>query len=331
MKALSRLLVVMVLPAMPLLLLGCGEDKTIELRYERPAEIEVPASIQRIGIAEFEGATPEDRRWGSVASDRLAARLDENNRKYQRYQLVDRKNIEAILNEQDLQLAVSDAATAGQVGQLAGVEAMIYGRVKVVMREEHTTRTTVDVIHQTTKQVPYVKRYCMASVTFTMDHVATGRTIATISEMREFDSDDKSKNSAPAAITSAMGLPGGSSAPANEQTVMGLIDECVQAFVGKISAHDIVVSAKLKGGKSEAVKTGNTLAVAGEYAEALESYRKGLEEKADDHEAAYNAGLMCEALGQLAEAEQYYDQAFKGKARPEYVQARRRVRAESGE
>ena len=85
-------------------LCGCNPKKKIQLRYERPAAITVPGEIKRIGIAEFGGATAEDKRWGAIASDRLSAALAEYNRKYHRYELVDRQRLKAFLDERDLQI-----------------------------------------------------------------------------------------------------------------------------------------------------------------------------------------------------------------------------------
>ena len=74
---------------------GCGPKDTVELRYDRPAHYEISPKIRTLGIAEFGGKTTIDRRWGDIASDRLAAQLDTYNNKYHRYQLVDRKRLKA--------------------------------------------------------------------------------------------------------------------------------------------------------------------------------------------------------------------------------------------
>jgi tetratricopeptide (TPR) repeat protein len=90
----------------------------------------------------------------------------------------------------------------------------------------------------------------------------------------------------------------------------------------------VVVAETLGRGKSDAVKTGNKLAMAKDYAEAIEAYEAGLRECPDDHEAMFNAGLMYEAMGKFSEAEKQYDMAFKTKPQTQYVQARKRVRIE---
>jgi Flp pilus assembly protein TadD len=70
------------------------------------------------------------------------------------------------------------------------------------------------------------------------------------------------------------------------------------------------------------------MAVAGDYGEALELYLAAARANPEDHEALFNAGVMCEAQGNFADAEKYYDQAFKIKPQDQYVLARKRMRTE---
>lgn len=306
---------------------GCGPRPIIDLRYDRSAEYMIAPSIRSLGIAEFGGKTAEDRKWGEIASDRLAAKLDAYNRMYNRYTLVDRKRLKAILDERDLQAAFSDSSQAVEAGKVAKVDAMIYGNVNVSSRDEPASKTTFDPIHQRLKTITYTRRYVMAEVNFTIDNVQTGKALATVSAVRQFDS-DKDRASGSKSITSMMGFSGGSLPPA-EKIIPELIDECVDQFVEKISPHQVTAQERLRGGKSKAVATGNKLAKAGDYAEALEMYQAAIAAKPDDHGAIFNAGVVCEALGKLDKAEQYYDRAFRIKPEEQYILARKRVRVES--
>jgi tetratricopeptide (TPR) repeat protein len=89
-----------------------------------------------------------------------------------------------------------------------------------------------------------------------------------------------------------------------------------------------MVTEKMETGASKIVETGNKLARAGDYDEALECYTRALQTNPDDHGAMFNAGLIHEAKGELAAAEQYYSRAFAIKDREKYVLARARVRTE---
>ena len=312
---------------------GCGEKDKVELRYDHPAQYEIPANIRTLGIARFEGKTSMDKRWGDIASDRLAARLDTYNNKYHRYQLVDRKRLKALLDEQDLQSAFNDSAQAVQAGKIAKVDAMIYGTVTVTSRDDRGRRSKFNPISGKTREVSYTRRHVMTAVNFTIDNVTTGKTLASVSLTRDYDSDNskgsKGSGNALSGVMGAVGLGGSSGEPEpTEQVASRLIDECVEEFLTRVSPHEVVVTEVLGKGSSEAVKTGNKLAVAGDYAEAIEAYQAGLKQKPGDHEAMFNTGVMYEAMGKLTDAEQWYSRAFKMKAETQYIKARKRVRLE---
>ncbi len=316
--------------ALGVLAAGCGPEYRVELRYDRPAQYEIPERIRSLGIAEFGGQDQEDVEWGNIASDRLAAQLDAYNKQFQRYQLVDRKRLAAVLDEQDLQAAIVDSAKAVEAGKIAHVDAMIYGTVNVTARDEDYTESVVDPFRRRLKEVRRTKRYVMAAVNFTIDDIETSKTLTTVSVVREYDSEKDTSGGGGGGLAKRLGM-GSDKLPASDQILSGLIDECVAAFVAKISPHQVVVTEKLGKGKSDSVKTGNKLAAAGDYAQALELYQLAVEANSEDHQALFNCGVMCEALGKLAEAQQYYDLAFRLKPEEQYVLARQRVRAETTE
>ena len=325
----TRLLAVAGLLSGCVLLAGCGSKYVVKLSYDKPAKYTIPLRIKRLAVAEFGGKSARDRKWGEIAADRLAAELDRFNRKYKRYELLERARLKAILDQHDLEAAIMDPAAAGKAGKLAKADAMIYGNVKVSARDERATRTGMDLRTMRPKTVRYTKRYCMAAVTFTMDDINTGKILATEPLTREYDSDEDKKPGA-AGIGKALGF-GGDKLPPTDQVISRLIEQCVAEFVSMISPHEMVVSVKLAKGKSKLVDTGNKLAVAGDYREALDLYLSALEANPGDHGAVFNAGVMHEAMGELKKAEGYYDRAYKIEPKEEYVFARRRVRTEGGE
>lgn len=311
-----------------LLATGCGEKYKVTLRYDRPPQVQIPEKVHSVGIAQFGGKSTMDKRWGDIASDRLAARLHEYNVKYQRYQLVDRKRLKAILDEQDLASAFSDSSQAVQAGKLAKVDAMIYGTVTVTSQDQRGTRTVYN-LDGKSRQVAYTQRHVMTAVNFTIDDIATGKTLHTVSLMRDYDS-EKGKGGSDDLVNSMVkGLLGGSSTPdATEEVASDLIDQCIDAFLVQISPHEVVVTETLRMGRTEEVETGNKLADAGDYGEAIEAYASALAIEPEDHEAVFNTGVMYEAMGKLSEAEQWYSRAFKMKSEKQYLNARKRVRIE---
>ncbi|HUS47445.1 MAG TPA: CsgG/HfaB family protein [Phycisphaerae bacterium] len=302
---------------------GCGEKgSVVSLTYDRPAKFKIPAKVKRLAVAEFAGKTRRDERWGVVAADKLCAELAKANREFNRYELVDRRNLGKILTEQDIRIMNSEQAV--KAGKLADVQAMIYGQVTVNVTDERLSRSYFDPFSRSMKKKDYTKRYCLVAVNLTMDDIDTAKTFHTFTLTKEFDSDKDKEGSS---LGGVLGFSSDDPPPA-DQTVNQMLDLVVQQFVREISPHKVVVSVKLGNGKSEAVKTGNKLAKAGDYAEALEMYQAAMSERPDDDGAAFNAGVMYEALCDFSNAEKNYSKAISLKAKDEYIEARQRVRAE---
>lgn len=322
-----RGLAVAALVSAAVLAAGCeGGGKAIEISYDRPPSIEIPSGIKRLAIAEFAGATAEDKQWGDIASDKLASALDAYNKKYQRYELVDRKGLGRIMAERDLQMAISDASSAAKIGKLADVHAIIYGSVHVAARREHGTKTVPDLLRRSVRTVSYTREYSVVNVNFTMDDINTGRTLAAHAAKGEYDSEADKKLGA-ASIGRKLGVSSGDQPPLDLVTHR-LIEECVEEFLAKIGPHSVRFVEKLEKGKTDSVKEGNEFAVAKEYADALKRYEQGIEERPDDDGAMFNAGLMYEVMGDLKKAEVYYDRAVGFKVKEKYITARKRARSE---
>jgi tetratricopeptide (TPR) repeat protein len=313
-------------------LAGCGESaKPITIRYDRPARYAIPEGVNKIAVAEFSSSGSRDQHWGEAASDRLTSDLQalSQEEKYKRYELVDRKNLKKIMDEQDLQIAsITDAAQAAKVGQVAKVDAMIYGNATVITRDERGSKQVIDPLNRSTKTVDYTKRFVQVTVNFTMDNVRTSKMLATAAVKREWDSEKDGKKGGMAAVTGALGV-GDSQPDAAAQVIGRLVDECCHEFVGMICPHPEVVTERLESGKSKKASRGNTLAEEGDYKGALDFYLEAIQENPDDAGAMFNAGLMYEATGNLEKAGEFYNRAWREKDLKKYAAARQRVLREA--
>ena len=325
MKVVGNVLLIAAVGFGGFLLVGCNPKEKIKLRYERPAAIQIPVKVKRVGVASFGGDSKDDIKWGSVASDHLASALEEHNQKKQRYVLVDRRRLKAILDERDLQLAVCDSATAGEVGKIADVHAMIYGSVKTTSSSRRKTKKKFDIISRRMKTTTYTHYNCTATVNFTLDDISTAKALASSTATRTFDSEKDSSK-----FAGLLGLGGSDDGQSKmDEIVLALIDECVEEFLSKICSYEVVVEEELQPGKGKKAAKGTKFAAAGEYADALKYYESGISANPDDHECVFNAGVMCEALGDFSKAEKYYQRALDIEPKKRYIRARKRVRVES--
>ncbi|MCK5113519.1 MAG: tetratricopeptide repeat protein [Phycisphaerae bacterium] len=296
---------------------GC-ETKPIAISYYRPAQYKIPSSVKKLAIVRFGGKGRTERKYGEIASDKLASTLNAYNQRYKRFELYDRKRVSAIMDERDFQLSITDTDEAVKLGKIAKVDAMIYGTVYVVAKDERLTKQYYDWKSETTKTRSYIRRYASAAVTFTMDDIHTTKTLCTVTITNNYDSD---KGQSSWMGTDPKLLP-------TDQVVDRLIQMCVDQFIPKISPHQVFVNLRFEKGKSKAVKEGNKFALEREFGDALEYYRMGLVEKPEDHGAMFNIGACYEGMGNLKKAREYYNKAIKMKPEKKYIKARRRVRLE---
>ncbi len=296
---------------------GCGEKGEITLRYNSPAFYDIPADVKKVAIVQFGAKSDTEEKWGEIASDKLASELDEANKQFDRYQLVDRKRVSAIMAERDFQQSIVDTDEAVKFGRIAKVDAMIYGTV-YVSEEVQKKKVTVPTPYGS-MEVPSTTYLATAAINFSMVDVQTSKTIASVTVTRKYDSKNKEdkdfykryKNNL-TAIT------------------IRLVEECCEEFIGKISPHQVEVREKLYGTRTKSSQQGNKFAKAGEYADAIDMYRAGLEEKPDDWETIFNMGLCHEALGQFGQAVDCYDRALKHEVKQNIIEARKRVREQAG-
>lgn len=307
-----------------------GDDTpTVEVKYQRPAERDIPPEIVKVAVAEFKGKTSDDQRWGDIASDMLASELGKVGNDKPRFEMVDRKRLGQIMAERDLQMAISDSSAATKLGQLANVHAIQYGTVSASTEDQRVSKIGAASLagavlsRGAPKEEHSTKRLCHVTVTFTLDAVQTGKTLASYTVSRSYDSDKDKDNQN--FVKKAFQ---GQKMPSADEMLTAMIDECVQEYLAKICPHTVCFKEKLESGKTKDVKTGNQFAAAGEYADALAAYEKAIAAKSDDAGAQFNAGLMCEALGKLKEAEEFYSKALAIKVDKKYIAARKRVRGE---
>ncbi|MCH8328264.1 MAG: tetratricopeptide repeat protein [Candidatus Marinimicrobia bacterium] len=120
--------------ALLLLIMACGTT-SIYLTVTRPAEINLSA-YRKIVIGDI---VDLDSKGGHHAAD-LADKITEGLFASQAYEVLDRQNMVAILQEHSLgESGLIDENTAPQIGQIIGSAAMVFGRIQVDSYTEEVT------------------------------------------------------------------------------------------------------------------------------------------------------------------------------------------------
>ena len=79
---------------------GCEKDSKkgiVPIRYKRPAQVEIPASIRKLAIAEFESSGDYGEAVGTMAADAISTLFGEYNHKYKRFEIYARTYVRKIL------------------------------------------------------------------------------------------------------------------------------------------------------------------------------------------------------------------------------------------
>jgi len=112
----------------------------------------------------------------------------------------------------------------------------------------------------------------------------------------------------------------------SDAIIGSLVQDAVREFLSRIMKIRIEVTETLESSGNENCITGVKMLRAEMFEEALANFKLAIAEDADDHEAAFGAGIACEATGRFDEALKYYKLACVGDDNPKYARCRDRVK-----
>ena len=289
----------------------------VHLEFARPAQVDI-AGIERVAVVDFRG-------WaGREAAAALLTSLVEE----KHLRVVERKRLRRVMEEHALASAgVTDRESATELGELLGVDGMIFGEVTVyAMEEERGTEKVekkvwtgeyeldeegnvvtekglfgIETQKKITKTELVDERYRVqrgaVTVDFRLVRVATSEVIAARSFTRTHDK-------------KALGANAIRRLEPKQQVLNRLMGKVVGRFAGAITPSRGRVKRSFAKTKGEAGKRGIELAKAGLWVEAVEAFRQEVAARPGAG-AHYNLGLGLEALGDYESAEAAYLEAAR--------------------
>lgn len=304
---------------------GCGTP-TIRFSVTERAGTDV-GEIRRVAVAPFDCDAGSIQEAGRAASDLAVARLSQGGV----FEVVERSQIERILREQAMQLeGVVNDQTAVRVGNLLGVDAMVYGSVVGDYREtpsQEARKVQVDtgqrqVVTRTgwdgqpyTAEVPVMREeivyvnWVTVEVSVTLHArlvgVETGRVLASCTEPRNY--------SQRVEAASRGRLPPG------RQIVHDLLTQGVDAFVRQIAPHPAERRRFFPKPKGDTAAQGYEYAKRGQWADALRMFEVTRTEGSDDPTAWNAIGVCQEALQHPDRAREAFQRAFELSADNRYL------------
>ena len=295
-----------------MLLWGCAP--TVSFTYEAPPHLDLSKQGKTLTVLPDQTCRAEDARWSQAAADRIIEQLRTENVQVQdRFTVIEPAALRQRIEEAGLQAAFSNPDDAADnMSNIENLDLIVYVRASTYNSEDRTAARVEGheeafIFHIGCKivaRVPWkncdgkdVKHIEYSVGTISSDAESTERIVESITEFGTW-----------------------------EEYWTRDCEQFAQDFVGHLISHQIHVKATLAEGTNPAVKLGNSLATKSDYAGALKQYLLALEQDANDHGAAFNAGLMYEAAGKLCIAHEMYNRAIERNDKDaRYKKARQRV------
>lgn len=288
----------------------------IKVKVLKPAELDL-GGVKKLGILDFQG--PQ----GAMIAARFSSKIFDT----KRFQIIERGELQRILEEHKLSLSglTEESSMAQITGKIKGVDAIVLGAVDAYECTEKTGTTTVDrrkavgtkVEHDSEGRpyeveiyknvpvtLPFVLREGKVSVTYKIVDVQTGQLLATRSDTKTFkgeviiEEDRTSKY-----------------LPSEDKILDDLLNHVLDSFVVQIAPYYVLEYRTFE-------RIGKLTNVAYKYLNAglIKEAKENLEQvisiaridsRQKKHLPAlyYNLGLVYEMQGEFAEAEQMYKKA----------------------
>ncbi|RKY17711.1 MAG: hypothetical protein DRP63_03245 [Planctomycetota bacterium] len=317
-----------VLVALAALGVGCSTGKVYTLKmvtyYPPKMEHKLPAKVKVAVLAGRRSGVREG------VAEQVARRVERWLQRDPRYSIIERELLKEIVAEKELaetglldrQAELTAKAKMKGVDALILVEVSNYSakRVKITKHEKKVERSSLIVpfVYRSGKKtkvgmIPIVGRKekivavhyygvkAQISATVRMVNVATAEVIATESETGSYTSPLVKERPPEESETEALLL---------------AVDNCIAKFLENITWTGVEEKFVLSKARNDAWRRGNSLASEGVYDMALEAFKQALTDPALQTEPSclaalhYNIGLVYEAMGDYANAEEAYRQAL---------------------
>ena len=301
------------------IIFACGPT-LVSTRVHKPAEINVKG-IKKIAIVDFNGPGNS----GNLAASLLTTELLNSHF----FQIFERSKIDMILEEHKLaQSGVVDESTARQIGQLLGVDALIFGEV-VSFRVEPdqtgtekvekkvgtgkyriVTRNKKKVREEIKKTVLVDQHYRIrrgtVAVTFRTVNIETGELIASKAKSKSYDSGKL--------------IEGRGRLKPKDAILHDLMSDIVKDFARQIAPYSVIEKLALESGKGP-IKVGVQYARNGLWDEAINAFKTAVRQQPQNSNAHYNLGIAYQVVGDFDNAEKEFNKAIALKNKNLYFRA----------
>lgn len=275
---------------------------------------------------------------GKNVAAQFSAKLVENGH----FTVIEREQLSKVLDENKLSLsALMDAGQAVEVGKLLGVDALIIGS------GNYSVSDVGEQANKKTKEGKIIPNYRITrkvhtQLTYKIVNVATGLIVG--SKTNSVSNYEKPKGEGLFTLTSAADRPPQYISDGKDEKaafkglpdwnplVSHLVDKMLEQSVQQIAPYYVEEQREIKGGKTPAMKIALDYAKRDLWDDAKSTWEEVLTDKSadgmkDEVPAKFNLGIYYEINGDLAKAEDYFQQCYKKSGETDYLDARARIQA----
>jgi len=307
------------------LLVGCasGGRTQVSFKYSVEPARRLPAGINKIAIMPAKVGPTTDKKWSKVCANSIQSLIQESRSKFgTRISVTDKSNARPTFNERDLVSKLSRRSRFRRVSSTPS-EGVILSNVNVRL-EDSNGKQFMRTSHKGGKKVndqpqSNGEKQLAVQAEFKLVDGRTNKVWERYAP-RTYRLDEK-VNIEPMLENNKL-----SKFNQQEKIVARLMEKATTEFISRIMPTQIQVDANVQSSSNGNCKKGVSHLKSKNWKEALESFKLAMKENPNDHQAAYGAGIACEAMGNFNQAVSFFRHACAGANNPEYREARDRVK-----
>jgi hypothetical protein len=316
---------------------GCAtEQALVQFSYVVEPTKKLPPGMETISIEPATLGPNTDPKWSDLSVRIIESLVHESRTRFGTpVTIADRRDTDRVFRERDMKDAGMSKGKAGTGGQLMDIQGTIASDINVKVEKSIGRDRTISGIDLSGFRG---RRSGGGSVAIDTEEVETvTRTLTVQTEFRLLDAADGSvwdqytTRHTGTEKTEASPIFGRSMTEAEltpqDQIIGTLVERGAREFVSRHMPCRIEVTEEVEASTNANCARGVQLLRAEQFEEALSLFKAARAENPNDHRAAFGAGVACEAMGRLEEAQKYYNDALTGDDNPAYMEARDRVKA----
>lgn len=319
-------------------MVGCagGERASVRFSYMVQPERPLPPGMKTIYVEPAKLGPTTDPKWSEMSATILQSLVNESRSQFDTQVAVsDRRDTQVTFDEADLKAAGMSTEKGGSPGALLGAQGAVLSNIDVKVETHKGKERTISGIDIAALTGRHVKGGSAGVQTSEVETVSRNMTVLTNFRLLDTSNNkvweqsasthqatDRTKSSPffGRSMTEAELTP-------QDRIVGTLVERGAREFLSKFIPVRIEVTADLDSSSNKNCAEGVRMLRSEDYDQALVLFQAALRDNANDHRAAFGAGIAAEASGKFQDALQFYQQACRAEQEPEYVEARDRMKA----